>query len=610
MGFRAATRNRKGNCASTKRWQRGVARARRGNKVVRKSKNGAAKLFTTGAMPMLSYGAEVFGVPGHKVSQARRLAKASLKGVARGGSLPAAMALCPRQDPAVRLIEAPLVRYATGVWHASEASQARPNNLKLGQIVSGARSIIAKRKAKGKKTVSGRGPISAMVDSAESLGWTVHDGLTLKDENGREVRLNEGSPARLRKIIRERIRTQQEQEVVEGMLAKGLGTVCEFQGIRQNGIDWRATRSAMNSKNVAWETKVGIKRAVTDSVMTAPKLAKMGFIVEDVCPLCRDEVDSIFHRAWACSKRPGAAGQDAEVVAAALAAGPQSIQYSRGLGCNGIEQRSAWSPAFVKRTENWTPFDPAGGPIYHDGSCYDSATHFARAGWAAIQMKDTGEPLKGLWGNVPPELEQSANFAEHFGFLTAMQEALPKCELVTDCSTIKGAWDKGLKWAAGPQRPHAGIWREAADLLSRDKGPRAVTKVKAHQDQDRDGIDGDERTRIKGNAIADTWAKLGVDLHVLGGCKYKEAIVATKWASKVARELGAAIGAWPNTYELFGELRKAEKVRCAMDGGKGNHSHQFVWIDGKRRCKECWLLPRKADHECKSKCAGVPTGIY
>ena len=69
------------------------------------------------------------------------------------------------------------------------------------------------------------------------------------------------------------------------------------------------------------------------------------------------------------------------------------------------------------------------------------------------------------------------------------------------------------------------------------------------------------------------------------------------------------IGAWPNTYELFGELRKAEKVRCAMDGGKGNHSHQFVWIDGKRRCKECWLLPRKAEHEGKSKWAGVPTGI-
>ena len=609
VGFRAATGNRKGKCASSKRWDRGVARARRGNKVVRKSRGGAAKLFMTGALPMLGYGAEVFGVPCHKVSQARRLAKASCSGVARGGSLPAAMALCPRLDPAVRLVEAPIVRHATDIWHASEASQARPNNLKLGLIVSGARSVLAKRMAKGKKTVSGRGPISAMIDSAEALGWQVHNPLTLLDEQGNEVRLNEGSPARLRKVIRERIRRQQEEEALEAMLAKGLATVHEFQEMREKGIDWSSARSAINSKKVSWETKVGLKRAVTDSVTTAPKLAKMGYVVDEVCPLCRDEVDSIFHRAWVCPKRPGAEGQDAEVVAAAREAGPQSILYSRGLACHGIPQSWARSPAQARKTANWMPFDPADGPVYHDGSCYDSATNFARAGWAAVQMKDSGEPLKVLWGNVPPELEQPANFAEHYGFLSAMQEAKPQCEFVTDCSTIQGAWDKGLKWAAGPRRPHGGIWREAADLISRERGPKEVSKVKAHQDEASEGLDDRERARIKGNAAADEWAKLGVDMHVLDGRKHREGLMAAKWASRVARELGAVLAGWPGTFELFGELTKRGKVQSAADGEKGTRSHHFAWFDGRRRCQDCWLLPRRAEHECKSKCAGVPSGI-
>ena len=137
---------------------------------------------------------------------------------------------------------------------------------------------------------------------------------------------------------------------------------------------------------------------------------------------------------------------------------------------------------------------------------------------------------------------------------------------MTDCSTIKGAWDKGLKWAAGPRRPHGGVWREAASTISRKRGPKEVSKVKAHQDDAREGLDHRERARIKGNAAADEWAKLGVDMHVLDGCKHREGLMAAKWASRVARELGAVLAGWPGTFELFGEPTKRGKVQSAADG--------------------------------------------
>ena len=247
-----------------------------------------------------------------------------------------------------------------------------------------------------------------------------------------------GSPAKFRKIIRKRITHQQELEAFEGYVRRGLGTDEEFCNARGKGINWELVRRINKSKKTSFETKIGLRKVVTGSVITASDLTKMGFVVGDLCPLCKGSPDGIFHRAWLCPERPVREKQCQEVVQAAIQAGPQSILYTRGLATYKFNQNDVLKDSRTGCTENWTPFDPEDGEVFHDGSCFDGGSCVGRAGWAAVQINDEGNLVRGMWGNVPPDLEQTANYAEHYGFLVAAHDALPQCDFTTDCATIKG----------------------------------------------------------------------------------------------------------------------------------------------------------------------------
>ncbi len=81
----------------------------------------------------------------------------------------------------------------------------------------------------------------------------------------------------------------------------------------------------------------------------------------------------------------------------------------------------------------------------------------------ACQIDKEGKEIRALWGNVDADLRQDANTAEHVGLIHAIGEAKAGCVFVTDCATISGAWKDGMAKAAGPKRPHGGVWREAAE---------------------------------------------------------------------------------------------------------------------------------------------------
>ena len=112
-----------------------------------------------------------------------------------------------------------------------------------------------------------------------------------------------------------------------------------------------------------------------------------------------------------------------------------------------------------------------------------------------------------------------------------------------------------------------------------------------------------------GNAMADTWAKHGTHMRQVNSRDIMMVIECDDWSRKVANELGKAIGAWPSTIDLFSKLPKSTKQSCEGEGSKSFRNHQFEWLDGRRRCKECWLLPRKSEAYCASKCSGAPDRI-
>jgi hypothetical protein len=98
-------------------------------------------------------------------------------------------------------------------------------------------------------------------------------------------------------------------------------------------------------------------------------------------------------------------------------------------------------------------------------------------------------------------------------------------------------------------------------------------------------IDGDAGSRrgIKGNDKADQYATNWAMLHCITGTAEAACISAEAWATKVARELGAALAIWPITIELFGYQDGRRKI-CQLFGNKCKETR--VWYDGRRRCKE------------------------
>ena len=120
--------------------------------------------------------------------------------------------LDPSKDPARRLLELPILRYATEIWHATERSQARPKNLKLGTVVSGVRTVLGRLASDNQKANGAKGPINAMIGAANEIGWALVDPVTFVDQNRQLISITQGSPARLRKLIHRAIADKLEEQ--------------------------------------------------------------------------------------------------------------------------------------------------------------------------------------------------------------------------------------------------------------------------------------------------------------------------------------------------------------------------------------------------------------
>ena len=358
--------------------------------------------------------------------------------------------------------------------------------------------------------------------------------LSPHDQNRELISITQGSPARLRKLIHNAIAQKLEDQFLAKLVQGGTGTDLEFAGARLRGLNLKPLRKTLAAKEVNDKAKNALKRAFTDSIVIAQKLAKIGFDIDPVCPLCKVAEDSVFHRAWECPQRPGKDNQQEEIGQAALAAGKDSWLYTRGFQPHVVDTRIGLTNIIAHKTQNWSRFRPEDGPVYHDGSCVGGNSTHPRAAWAAVQADADGKEIRAMWGVVDKHMEQSANTAEHVGLINALAEAEPGCEFVTDCATISHAWDKGMKFAAAAKRPHGGIWREASQLIHTGRGPSRIRKCKAHQNIS--VLEGDVKITALGNDAADKRAKAALSENDLRGDIRKKVIDDNDWAGKVAGE--------------------------------------------------------------------------
>ena len=178
----------------------------------------------------MAHGAEVHGVKPQQVTKARQLAKQLTAGVSKMASLEAALLLDPSKDPARRLLELPILRYATEIWHATERSQALPKNLKLGTVVSGVRTVMERLASDHQKANGAKGPINAMIGAANEIGWPLMDLVTFVDQNRQLISITQGSPARLRKLIHRAITDKLKEQFTTKLVKEGSGADSEFAG--------------------------------------------------------------------------------------------------------------------------------------------------------------------------------------------------------------------------------------------------------------------------------------------------------------------------------------------------------------------------------------------
>ena len=244
--------------------------------------------------------------------------------------------------------------------------------------------------------------------------------MSIRDHKGKGIHLTQGSPARLRKLIHNAIVDKLESQFLEKLVKEGSGTDQEFAGARFQGLNFKPIRRALAAKDLEPGAKLGLRRAFTDGVVTANKLARMGYKVSTRCPLCKQSEDSVFHRAWTCPERPGLVTANLEIAKAAVDAGDKSWLFNKGVHPHQVKVDSGLVPMIAHKSRGWIKFNPNDGPVFHDGSCFEGDSTHPRAAWAAVQIDQQGSEVRALWRVVDVDMEQSANTAEHVGFLNAM----------------------------------------------------------------------------------------------------------------------------------------------------------------------------------------------
>ena len=65
---------------------------------------------------------------------------------------------------------------------------------------------------------------------------------------------------------------------------------------------------------------------------------------------------------------------------------------------------------------------PHNAKVFSDGSVWDPKTDVgARGGWAAVEVDDEGNLIRGMMGSIGRGLPQTAVLAEHHGFMHAIE---------------------------------------------------------------------------------------------------------------------------------------------------------------------------------------------
>ncbi len=559
----------------------------------------AAKVFTVGVQASAVYHAAVQGLTDQEVLKLRRLAAVVYPPRSRFRSLTMTHIL---QDMPTAMAEvAAALHYSRAVWSAALLGSARPRypgfdlpglRESWEQVAASSGDFIHDDHpdpAKRRKWGGTRGPISSAILELHRAGWKALHPFEWENDQGVRVVLTSTPPALLRTMLKESIRRQAERAMGD----KWAATHPSFTG-RRLCMD-AAIDALHRSRSLNPQQKGAFRATLLGGVLTKSKAAERGYDVDDLCDLCGERGDGIFHRTYLCTgTRDAVKGAvPAWFWAEAQRADPHD---------------PFWTLAVVPHPADLVPMpkddylswvvdghgercsDPGmSGHVFIDGSCSTAVFRgLERAALAIVQLADDATPVKTvsvpIWATLP-QTSQSAEHAAYAGVSHVLEDdatVYGDCKAVVDMACLP------------PERRFDGRRKYAGVHLSMRKFPTGlahitkVTKVKAHQCID--GIkDDNERWRAIGNDLADKAAKAAVLRHPRPSAELAAQIAF--WEKRAPHVVRAVATAMPLFPPLAGKLtRSRTSATRDLAGARASAAprHQWEHTAGRWRCGVCW----------------------
>ena len=439
-------------------------------------------------------------------------------------------------------------------------------------------------------------PVALAIYAARKAGWQFVNAVTLRDASGQERSLVHGSPAVLRQLLLQDFRSSNASRDAYTAAQRLEAPSHLAEDLRRRGVWLLPVQKLLRSRasgGLTGNEATRLVQATTGQLWTGAVLARRGILASPDCPHCGAE-DTVFHRVWICpfGQNVREVVASADLVRAAVAAGPTSPLFARALAPHPVEPEAARSDGLVvhwaRTIDGEGAFRAQQGPIFVDGSAVNPHhPAIASAACAAVQVDVEGKVLVSLRAAVPRGWPQTAACAERLVIGLVAQFVHGHCDIYSDCQGVVQEWNQSAR-STDARAVWGGLWRQILQTQAerrRSGGIGHIFKCKAHQLKEVcergdphdlyvwHGNDAADRA-AKETALAASPSKADIAQYE---CEYARAV-------GVARTFGRVLALWPPARQLY--AGKAAGERGVRDAKADVYGGRHQW----RKCQPsgCW----------------------
>jgi len=610
---------------------------------LRKKDRRAAKLYKSNLWPATCYGISGNGMANSTVRSLKAAAASVALGAAgQCASTAVAMMFGNKMDPEISA-RMTVIKDWVWLWHRATKEE---------KIEAAKTWMSLKHKLKGQhKWRLVKGPVGATIATLHDLGWEPKFPDLWRSAEGDAYEIHDWHEGIIDEAMEYDLETDLARDIWDRAAEHHNGS--GLKGGLDNRVLWRHLDVLI--KNDLKGKESILRKAACGAMWTRQRKQGHNLVEDSTCPRCGQESEDDLHRIWKCPHNDTISGDAVDKSKHLQEMAVEGSQESacfwlRGLVPKGWTQcpEAEGKEVALERIDIQGPWQ--GGTFYVDGSGgrHTRDARLRRCGWATIQT------------DRPHDLCMDPSRVA-YGSLAGGKQTVPRAELTAVIKTLElckdGASDVTIHTdcryvfkEASQRRSEAGrsknkdLWKTFDDLRRsyEDQGRNiTILKVKAHTDYVQLLIKDIQWEDMKGNMIADAYARQGamleeVDQQMVKAVKgiddmawlIQERIIATsqaamdqegqlstKESNKLLREAKA------NRRKQIKEQKEEkvkEKSRAKREGRLrlqelGHLTHwQQKGQQAKLKCSRCLGVCTKnkiADWCDKGKCPGLKGSI-